>query len=323
MPGRDCGLPHDARNIVGTSGNVVERPTCSRRTILCNLRQFKEYDISLSKSGRQPQNSSIPVRRFRRGAGVYDHPAGTSSHSGVVDYPRLPISELYLGKFPDSMEIQSWKVNFKTEVCSKTVDSHLTMQRIKEVEIAKSIDDLVTSQSITGRKDFPDHDMLDAMIPSALKKLLNTQIHFRERVSVEEQRVQKYDRFLLGTPIAYMIYEHFRATGSCEAEQGLSDSFKKRLQNGDVQGFDVRWDQALLSEDLLALLIAVRNELHDRGEDALVELVYQLMDRLLDDDTSEIADDARAYPPSSPPLVRNRSTVRSHDRRQRRGGRQR
>ena len=46
-------------------------------------------------------------------------------------------------------------------------------------------------------------------------------------------------------------------------------------------------------EDLLALLIAVRNELHDRGEDALVELVYQLMDRLLDD-TSEIADDARA-----------------------------
>ena len=50
-------------------------------------------------------------------------------------------------------------------------------------------------------------------------------------------------------------------------------------------------------EDLLALLIAVRNELHDRGEDALVELVYQLMDRLLDDDTSEIADDARATIP--------------------------
>ena len=50
-------------------------------------------------------------------------------------------------------------------------------------------------------------------------------------------------------------------------------------------------------EDLLALLIAVRNELHDRGEDALVELVYQLMDRLLDDDTSEIANDARATIP--------------------------
>ena len=50
-------------------------------------------------------------------------------------------------------------------------------------------------------------------------------------------------------------------------------------------------------EDLLALLIGVRNELRDRGEDALIELVYQLMDRMLDDDTSEIADDARATIP--------------------------
>ena len=48
----------------------------------------------------------------------------------------------------------------------------------------------MTSQSITGRKDFTDHDMLDAMIASALKKLL-TSLHFRRRVSVEEQRAQK------------------------------------------------------------------------------------------------------------------------------------
>ena len=30
-------------------------------------------------------------------------------------------------------------------------------------------------------------------------------------------------------------------------KQGLSDLFKKRLQNDDVQDFDARWDQALLS----------------------------------------------------------------------------
>ena len=45
----------------------------------------------------------------------------------------------------------------------------------------------------------------------------------------------------------YMIYEHFRATGAYEAVQGLSDLFRKRLQKDDVQDFDVRWDQALLS----------------------------------------------------------------------------
>ena len=80
---------------------------------------------------------------------------------------------MHLGKVPDSIEFQSWKVNFKTEVCSKSADPHLTMQWIKGVEIPKSIGDLLTSRSISGRTDFPDYDMLDAMIASALKKLLD------------------------------------------------------------------------------------------------------------------------------------------------------
>ena len=51
-------------------------------------------------------------------------------------------------------------------------------------------------------------------------------------------------------------------------------------------------------EDLTVLLIAIRDELLDRDEDpALIDLVYQLMDWLLDADTSEIADDARATIP--------------------------
>ena len=89
--------------------------------------------------------------------------------------------------------------------------------------------------------------MLDAMIASALKRLLDKHIHFRKRASVEEQRAQNFDRFLRGRQIARMIYEHFRATGAYDAVQGLSDLFNVRLQNDDVQDFDVRWDQALLS----------------------------------------------------------------------------
>ena len=42
--------------------------------------------------------------------------------------------------------------------------------RITEVEIAKSINDLMTSQSITWQRDFADYDTLDAKIASALKK---------------------------------------------------------------------------------------------------------------------------------------------------------
>ena len=88
------------------------------------------------------------------------------------------------------------------------------MQWIKEVEMAKSMDELKTSRSIVERTDFPDFDMLHAMIASAMKRLLDKHVHFRQRVSVEEQRAQKYDRFLRGRQIAHMISEHFRATGA-------------------------------------------------------------------------------------------------------------
>ena len=104
----------------------------------------------------------------------------------------------------------------------------------------KSIDDLVTSQSITGRRDFHDYAMLDAMIASALKRLLDNHIRIRKRVNVEEQRAQKYDRFLRGRQIAYMIYD-------ISVLPELMNLFSVRLQNDDVQDFDIRWDQALLS----------------------------------------------------------------------------
>ena len=44
-----------------------------------------------------------------------------------------------------------------------------------------------------------------------------------------------------------MIHEHFRTTAAYEAVQGLSVLFNIPLQNDDVQNFDVRLDQALLS----------------------------------------------------------------------------
>ena len=44
-----------------------------------------------------------------------------------------------------------------------------------------------------------------------------------------------------------MNYEHIRATGAYDAVQGPSELFNECLQNDDVQDFDVRWDQALLS----------------------------------------------------------------------------
>ena len=112
-----------------------------------------------------------------------------------MDYPRYPVSELHLGNFPDSLKFQSWRVNFKSETCANSVLPQITMHWIKQVEIAKSIDELMTSQSITGRRDFTDFEMLGAKIASALKEIISS-VHFRWRVSVDVQRAQQYDRFL-------------------------------------------------------------------------------------------------------------------------------
>ena len=101
----------------------------------------------------------------------------------------------------------------------------------------------MTSQSI-GVRDFPDFEMLDAKIASALKKIISQQ-HFRRRVSVEEQPAQKHDRTLRGRQIACMIYDHFRATGAYDATQDQSDLFNVSLHGDDIRDVDTRWDQAL------------------------------------------------------------------------------
>ena len=90
----------------------------------------------------------------------------------MIDYTRFRTSELHLGKFPAPLEFQSWKVSFKTEGCSKSADPQLTMHWTKEVEVAKSIDELMTSRTITERHDLPDYDMFDSMIASAISNML-------------------------------------------------------------------------------------------------------------------------------------------------------
>ena len=53
-----------------------------------------------------------------------------------MDYPRVPITEWNLGQSRDTMEFQSWKLNFRTEVCMRTADPQVTTLWIKEGEIA-------------------------------------------------------------------------------------------------------------------------------------------------------------------------------------------
>ena len=86
----------------------------------------------------------------------------------MMDSPRVLFTEWNLGKILDSVEFQGWKLNFRTVLCMRTAKPQVTMLWIKVVEVAKSINELVTSLSITGQHDVPVFDMVDAMIASAL-----------------------------------------------------------------------------------------------------------------------------------------------------------
>ena len=122
----------------------------------------------------------------------------TCTQSGMT-IPSYPSSEMHLGKIPDHTEFQGWIVNFRTEVCSKAKKPTLALQWIKEIEAAKSLDDLITPKSLTG-KDFFDYEELDLM---AAALCYDEQTHVRKKISVEEQRAQKDNRFLRGRQIAF------------------------------------------------------------------------------------------------------------------------
>ena len=145
---------------------------------------------------------------------THNHAAGmgTYTQSGMTNYPGYQTPDIHLGKFPDHTDVQSWRVSFRMKVCSKAKNHRLALQWIKEIETAKSNDDLITPKSITGR-DFPDYDELVLKIAAALKNCFDRHTHFRKKASVEEQRSQNNDRFLRGRQIAFVIYDHFRSTG--------------------------------------------------------------------------------------------------------------
>ena len=80
----------------------------------------------------------------------------------------------------------------------------------------------------------------------ALNKIIHNS-HFKRKISLEEQKAQKEDRFLRGRQIAYLIYDHFRVTGSHDSVENYTDLFTIALRNDDIQEFDSKWDGILLS----------------------------------------------------------------------------
>ena len=136
------------------------------------------------------------------------------------------------------------------------------MQWIKEVELVDSLNELRSSLSIRGIS-MSNLEVLDARIASALNKTIHNS-HFKRKISLEEQKAQKEDRFLRGRQIAYLIYEQFRVTGTHDSVENHADLLRFSLRNDDIQEFDSKWDGILLSmtkmppDDILEVLYKLR-----------------------------------------------------------------
>ena len=152
------------------------------------------------------------------------------------------------------------------------------------MELVDSVDELRSSSSTRGIS-MPNFEVLDARIASALNKTIHNS-HFKRRISLEEQKVQKQDRFLRGGQIAYLICVYFRVTGIQDSVGNFADPFTISLRNDDVQEFDSKWDGILLSmtkippDDILEGLYKLRIRESDK-----LKTVLELYD--LEIDSSE------------------------------------
>ena len=84
----------------------------------------------------------------------------------------------------------------------------------------------------------PKFEVLDAKIASALNRIIHNS-HFKKKVSLEEQKAQKEDRFFRGRQIAYLIYEYFQVIGPNDSVENYADLlqlfFEMTIFTGSMQ----------------------------------------------------------------------------------------
>ena len=250
---RQTEEPPNIWDTSGITGNVFAHPQASSsapypQELNSTWKKTIEEPIHMSTAEKSERPERDQELRCQSGPSAKDSvifSGGDYSKNYGADQQRLQISDLHFDKFPTPATFACWKIRFKTEVCTCSQFPTEAMQWIKEVELVDSVDELRSSSSTRGIS-MPNFEVLDARIASALNKIIHNS-HFKRKISLEEQKAQKEDRFLRGRQIAYLIYEQFRVTGTHDSVENYTDLFSIVLRNDDIQEFDSKWDGILLS----------------------------------------------------------------------------
>ena len=141
--------------------------------------------------------------------------------------------------------------------------------------------------TIISGTSFPDFAHLDARIVSALNNIIQNS-YFKKKVSLEEAKAQKQDRFLRGRHIAYLICDYFRVMGVNDSVLDYADLFTVAFRNDNIQEFETRWDEILLSmeqfppDDILESLYKLRTRESEKLKTVLelyILEIYQNMSK--------------------------------------------
>ena len=246
MPNRREGPP-SIWDTHGISGNVFADPVASSSAPypqeLNSWSSGRAEPIHSSTAEKSENQTQVQDQRCQSGPSAKSSvipSEGDSSKNYGADQQRLQISDPHFDKFTTPATFACWKIRFKTEVCTCTQFPTEAMHWIKEVEVVDSVDDLKSSSSVRGIQ-MPNFEVLDARTASALNRIIHN-FHFNRRISLEEQKAQKEDRFLRGRQIAYLIFEYFRVTGANDSVENYVDLLTIALRNDDIQEFDSKWD---------------------------------------------------------------------------------
>ena len=190
----------------GIAGNVFANPhASSSASYPQELHQWNSseeplHSSTVEKSETPEQNQDLSCQSGPSAKDSVIFSGGDSSKNYVADQQRLQILDLHFDKFLTPAAFACWKIRFKIEVCTCSQFPTQAIQWIKEVELVDSVNELRSSSSTHGIS-MPNFEVLDARIASALNKIIHNS-RFKRRISLEEQKAQKQDRFFRGRKIA-------------------------------------------------------------------------------------------------------------------------
>ena len=224
MSSHDQSPRPDTWNLFGTMGNVFGHP---RAAIDSSQTPYQ----GILHLWNQSATRRIPVQR-NAGRPVVKREEQFRGTIPLPSFARRPCKSQTFILINSPSTFSCWKMSFKTQVSSCSGFPSEAMTSIREVEMVESVDDVKSSHSIQGCTHFPNFEMLDARIASALNKIIENS-NFKKKISLEEQKAQKEDRFFRGRQIAYMVYDYFRVIGTHETVLDYADLFSTTLRNDE------------------------------------------------------------------------------------------